>query len=219
MVWDLGLRVFHWVLAALVVAALWLGHLGPIIKTWHFWAGYGIAALLIFRLVWGFCGGRHARFRDFLRGPRVISQYAGSLPERRPSAWPGHNPIGGLAVIVVLLLLAVQVGTGLFADDEVFSAGPLAGTVTEEARQRASAWHGIGGWLVISFIALHLGAMVFYAFWKRENLVLPMITGRKDLSGDINHVTTSPSAPDHADACRRHASRKLGLGRHPAALD
>ena len=218
-VWDLGIRAFHGVLVLLVTAALWLGHFGPIIKTWHVWAGYGVIALLAFRVVWGFLGGRHALFRTLLYPPSVIIAYARTLPRRHPSYWQGHNPLGGLATIAGLALLAFQAATGLFADDEIFSAGPLAGLISEAGRQHASALHAAGGWLVIGFILMHLAAVLFYAVWKRENLVQPMITGRAPPSGDLDDARPNKTQPAGI-RCRSHdpADRK-GPGRDLAAAD
>lgn len=178
LIWDPILRVLHWVLVGLVAGAFWLGHFGPILKTWHFWCGYGIAAVLILRIVWGFVGPDTARFRQFIRGPRSVMQYASSLAVRTPSPQHGHSPLGGWATLALLAALAMQVATGLFADDEIFSAGPMAEYVTEATRQRASQYHAWGGWALLALIGLHLSAIIFYSVWKRQDLVTPMITGR-----------------------------------------
>lgn len=180
-IWDAGVRVFHWTLVVLIAAALWLGHYGPPIKTWHFWTGYAIGGLILFRLVWGVIGGRNARFVNFVRGPGTVTSYARELIKPKPSYWTGHSPVAALSVLVALALIAAQVVSGLFADDEVFNQGPLAQYVGEGIRLQASAWHATGGWLIIYYVIAHVSAVAFYAIWKRENLLGPMITGKRSV--------------------------------------
>ncbi|MCQ0972193.1 cytochrome b/b6 domain-containing protein [Paracoccus sp. TK19116] len=180
--WDPLLRGFHWCLATLVVTNLFLGHFGPAVMTLHFWVGYGIIALLAFRLVWGFVGPAEARFSNFLRGPGAVTRYASHMFRREPSYWPGHNPMGALSVIAMLALLAAQVSTGLISDPEDYiNVGPLAGEVASATSRKAVGWHHLGGTLILILVILHIGIVLFYRFWKREDLIMPMITGRKDV--------------------------------------
>ncbi|MGF1660226.1 MAG: cytochrome b/b6 domain-containing protein [Rubrimonas sp.] len=178
--WDPGVRAFHWALAALVTASWLLGEFGPAIMTMHFWSGYAICALLAFRLVWGVVGPRPARFAAFLAGPKTVLNYARTLPERAPSRWRGHNPLGGWAVAALLALLAAQVATGLVADPEDYiNVGPLADMVSADMRRTATAWHHRIGSALLALVALHVAAVVFYKLWKREDLIRPMIDGWK----------------------------------------
>jgi cytochrome b len=178
--WDPGLRVFHWLLAASVITSWSLGEFGPADMSLHFWSGYLVIALLAFRVVWGFAGPAPARFAHFLTGPRAVLAYARTLRERRPSLWPGHNPMGGWAVALILLALAVQAAAGLFADPEDFvNVGPLAHLTDAAGRRLASSWHEIGGRIVLILVLLHIGVIAFYYRWKRENLIRPMIDGWK----------------------------------------
>ncbi|SEA55451.1 cytochrome b/b6 domain-containing protein [Rubrimonas cliftonensis] len=179
-VWDPALRVFHWALAAAVVTGWVLGEFGPAIMTWHFWCGYAVGALVLFRLVWGFVGPETARFAHFLRGPRPVLAYLREMPERRPSRWRGHAPLGGWATVALLALLAAQVATGLFADpDDYINVGPLAHLIPAGDRLTAAALHALIAKALLAMVLLHLAAVAFYAFWKREDLVRPMIDGRK----------------------------------------
>jgi cytochrome b len=183
--WDPALRVFHWALAAAVVTGWVLGRWGPGIMTWHFYAGYAVAGLLAFRLVWGLVGPRSARFASFLRGPRAVAAYAADLPRREPSRWLGHNPLGGWASALLLALLAAQVGTGLIADaDDYLNRGPFAGDVARQTALAAAGWHVALSKAVLAMVALHLAAIAFYAVWKRENLVRPMLDGWKTVRRD-----------------------------------
>jgi len=120
-VWDLPTRLFHWCLAACVIVGWALGQWGPADRLWHMRLGEVVLALLLFRLAWGFLGGRHARFADFLCGPRALLAYLrGGAP-----GTPGHNPLGSLSVLAMLAVLAVQAVTGLFSDDDALAQGPL----------------------------------------------------------------------------------------------
>ncbi|SIQ54095.1 Cytochrome b [Paracoccus thiocyanatus] len=180
--WDPLLRAFHWLLAFFVIAAWGLGQFGPAKMTLHFWCGYVVAGLLGFRLVWGFFGPAPARFSHFIRGPGAIAGYMRGMFLREPSYWPGHNPMGALSVIAMLAVLAAQVTTGLISDpDDYINVGPLASYVSGATRSKAVGWHNLGATLILILVLLHVAVILFYRFWKREDLVRPMITGRKQV--------------------------------------
>lgn len=183
--WDPLLRLFHWALATCVIVTFLLGKFGPDIMTLHFYLGYTIIALLLFRILWGVIGSRPARFSHFLFGPRKTLAYVATLPKRRPSYWPGHNPVGALSVFALLTALMLQAGTGLFVDaDDFINTGPLADLVSYESAREAAKLHYRLSFVVLTLVLLHLGAILFYRFWKRENLVTPMITGWKEVRKD-----------------------------------
>lgn len=179
-VWDPALRLFHWTLAFLVTASWVLGQFGPSRMTLHFWSGYAIIALLVFRLVWGLVGPRPARFAHFIKGPRAVWGYARGFFSREPSFWDGHNPMGALSVIAMLALLVVQVATGLVSDpDDFINVGPLADQVSRATNKAAVGWHHLGATLILILVVLHVAIVLWYRFWKREDLIRPMITGWK----------------------------------------
>ncbi|SIS93472.1 cytochrome b/b6 domain-containing protein [Paracoccus saliphilus] len=179
-IWDPALRAFHWLLAVLVIANWLLGQFGPNIMTLHFWLGYTIVALLVFRLIWGFVGPESARFSSLFHGPRAVTSYLRDMGKRQPSHWPGHNPLGALAVIAMLLTLFWQVGTGLIADPEDFvNVGPLASKVGSDVATKADAWHALGANIILVLVLLHIVAILFYRIWKNEDLIRPMLTGWK----------------------------------------
>lgn len=179
-VWDPALRLFHWSLATLVIASWLLGQFGPNIMTLHFWLGYAIIGLLVFRIVWGFVGPAPARFGSFLRGPKAVTDYMRHMHKREPSHWPGHNPLGALSVVAMLLALIWQVSTGLISDPEDFvNVGPLAGKVATETSHKAVGWHETGASIILILVLLHLAVILYYRTWKNEDLVTPMITGWK----------------------------------------
>lgn len=179
-VWDPALRAFHWLLAGLVIANWLLGKFGPTVMTLHFWFGYCILTLVIFRIVWGIIGPEPARFSSFLRGPSAIWAYMRHLPRRRPSLTPGHNPMGAVSVVAILLVLLWQVGTGLVMDpDDFINVGPLADQVGRDVNRAAVGWHDLGSNLIFALVVLHIAVILFYRVWKHEDLVRPMITGWK----------------------------------------
>ncbi len=173
-VWDLPVRVMHWSLV-LAVCGSWLTQ--ELEGDWfryHVWCGYAVLLIVTTRLLWGFVGTRHARFTSFLRGPRAILQYL-----RGGAHYAGHNPLGALMVVALLLMLATQAVTGLFANDQIMNTGPLFGYVSNALSDRLTSIHGQLFDLLLAAIALHVAAAFVYLFFKRENLILPMITGRK----------------------------------------
>lgn len=184
-IWDPLLRGFHWLLAASVITTWLLGKFGPAKMTLHFWLGYLILGLLAFRLVWGFVGPETARFSHFVRGPGAIARYVGGMFRREPSYSHGHNPLGALSVIALLAMLAAQATTGLFIDpDDYINVGPLADTVSSATRKSMASWHHFLAPLILILVLLHVGVILFYRFWKGEDLIRPMITGWKMVRRD-----------------------------------
>ena len=149
---------------------------------WHFRFGYVVLALLAFRILWGFVGGTWSRFARFVYTPGSVWRYVrgASRPDEFHDA--GHSPLGSLSVFGLLALLALQVATGLVADDEIANVGPLNRFVPGERALQATSWHqSYGQWLVLALIALHIAAILYYLLRKRQNLVRPMIVGDKPL--------------------------------------
>lgn len=176
-VWDAPVRLFHWVLAALVVFSYVTAKVAGSWMEWHLRSGYCILALLAFRIAWGFAGGTTARFSSFLSGPRSAMDYLRGWRERRGAPVAGHNPLGGWSVVAMLVVLLVQAGSGLFVDDEIFTQGPLAVKVSNATVGRMSAIHDFNQWLVVGLVALHVAAIAFYQLVAKVNLVGPMLHG------------------------------------------
>ena len=174
-VWDLPTRLFHWFLVICGGGAFVTGEFFPTPDLhWHALFGYGVLGLMLFRLVWGVVGSRTARFSDFVKGPAAIRAYLrGQMPVQA-----GHNPLGALSVLAFVVVLLVQTLTGLFNSDEILAAGPLAGAVTGGAASLVSEVHEILPKVLLLLVALHLGALAFYAVKKKRRLVPPMVTGR-----------------------------------------
>ncbi|MBI1273393.1 MAG: hypothetical protein GC131_04845 [Alphaproteobacteria bacterium] len=187
--WDLPLRLFHWLLVALVIAAYVTALLE--MTGLHMALGQITLALLLFRILWGFFGSETARFSGFVRGWRAVLAYASGLFSRRATPHRGHNPMGGWAVLAMLLALFAQTGSGLFSNDDIFSEGPLAHLVSKEASHTATGVHEFNFYFILlPLLGLHIAAVLFYLLWKKHNLITPMITGRdKALSGTVGQMS------------------------------
>jgi cytochrome b len=180
LVWDLPLRLFHWLLVLLVVVSVVSAQIGGNAMQIHMLSGYTILTLLLFRILWGFLGSTHARFASFVRGPAAVISYLRGLRRNEPGGHLGHNPAGAWSVILMLAVLLLQVATGLFANDDISTEGPLAKLVSKALSDRITSVHHLNVKLLFVLIGLHLSAVAFYLFYKRENLVKPMLTGFKD---------------------------------------
>ena len=187
-VWDLPTRLFHWALAVAVIGLIGTGLSG--IMEWHFRLGYTVLALLMFRLLWGFVGGRWSRFAAFVYAPGSVVAYLRG--RAHPDHLIGHTPLGALSVFAVLAILAFQVATGLMADDEISASGPLTRFVSGSVVSFATGWHKAQGkWIVITLVSLHVLAVLFYVLVKRHRLVRPMVSGDKLVSGANGNVAAS----------------------------
>lgn len=178
-IWDLPTRLFHWVLVLLVVFSIVSAKIGGNWLDWHMRSGYCILALVLFRIMWGFAGSHHARFANFVRPPSAIFSYLRGMRDGSAAAQAGHNPLGALSVVAVLLVLLLQASAGLFANDSVASEGPLAKLVSSGTSDLLTRVHKINQYVIFALIGLHLAAIAYYYFAKRENLVVPMLTGDK----------------------------------------
>ncbi|MDO7840735.1 cytochrome b/b6 domain-containing protein [Sphingomonas immobilis] len=176
--WDLPVRLFHWLLVGLLGFSWWSGEQHEM--DWHRLSGYAIVGLLIFRVYWGFAGGRTARFAQFVKGPRAALDYV----RGRYTAAPGHNPVGGWSVLALLATLTVMVGTGLFAVDvDGLESGPLSDYVSFDAGRTAAEVHHLAFNALLALVALHVVAILVYLV-RRKNLIGPMIHGRRTLAGE-----------------------------------
>lgn len=180
-VWDLPVRLFHWTVVILIAISWITAQIGGVAMIYHMWSGYAILTLALFRLLWGFWGGAHARFGDFVRGPGAAFRYVRGLIKGETQYYRGHNPVGGWMVILLLLLLLIQAGVGLFANDDIFIEGPLYPWVSKATSDFLTKIHKLNSDVLLIAIGLHIAAALFYLLVKRENLIWPMVTGYKEL--------------------------------------
>ena len=178
--WDLPLRLFHWVLVLLVAASFVSAWTGGNAMTWHGRCGVTIIGLLSFRVTWGFVGSTHARFARFVRGPAAILAYL-----RGQWQGVGHNPLGALSVLALLALLSCQALGGLFANDDIAFNGPYSNVISKHLSDWITGWHKRSSWLILSLVAMHLGAIVFYTRVRKESLIAPMLSGTKEVPATL----------------------------------
>jgi cytochrome b len=170
LVWDAPVRVFHWLLV-LSFAVAWLTSESERWQLVHITAGYTMAGLVAFRVLWGLLGTRHARFSDFVRGPRAIARYLGSLASRRPEHHAGHNPAGALAILALLALAALTAATGWASYNEI------GGELFEEVHEALAS-------TMLAIVVLHVLAVLASSVLHKENLVGAMVHGRKPVPAD-----------------------------------
>lgn len=192
-VWDIPTRLFHWLLAGLI-GLLWLsGEVGGLSVNaplpWggtlflgnmdiHMLLGEAVLILVVYRILWGLVGSSTARFGHFVRGPRAILAYVAAVARGETPLFTGHNPAGAVMIVVMLLALAVQAGLGLFANDDIFSEGPLAHLVDKDLSDTLTGLHGALFNGLVALVAVHVAAALYYGV-RGKNLVRPMVTGRK----------------------------------------
>jgi cytochrome b len=205
LVWDLPLRAFHWLLV-LSLIGLWTtakadaDYMDWLTKRfdvtwmeWHFRIGYFVIGLITFRIIWGFVGPRHARFVNFIPGPARFFAYLGSLFKRDSKHSIGHNPVGALMVLVILAAVGLQAFTGLFTSDDVIWAGPYNPAVSSALANKMGAIHHLNYIILLWIVSLHVLAIVFYAVYKRQRLVPPMINGYKPAAAVPQHEAIGSS--------------------------
>ncbi|MGB0514311.1 MAG: cytochrome b/b6 domain-containing protein [Wenzhouxiangellaceae bacterium] len=183
-VWDLPTRVMHWLLILLFAVLAWTG-LSRTLPELHLWAGNLLLVVLLTRLVWSAIGSDSARFVHFVRGPRAIIRYLPLLLSRRPTRWPGHNPVGALYVVAILGLLLASCVTGLFYESWAEVRGPLAERVPRAWTVALSDWHGALIWPMLALVAVHVLVTLGYWLFKHENRIGPIFgDGRLRLGHD-----------------------------------
>ncbi len=184
-IWDLPTRGFHILLALCVAGLITTGEIGAM--QLHFWLGYGVLTLLLFRLVWGFVGGHWSRFINFVPTPAKLRAYIQSLRTHEAPHSVGHNPLGALSVLGMLSILLLQVFSGFISDDEIANAGPWTAFVPADWVELATEYHSdVGKVILILLIALHVGTVLYYKRFKNDDLITPMITGDKVLPSETH---------------------------------
>lgn len=192
-VWDLPTRLFHWLVVILVAAAYaseklnWMG--------WHARIGEALLALLIFRLLWGCWGSASSRFRNFVTTPGAALRHLRHVFVHEPDLQIGHNPAGGWMVLLLLALLLGETLSGLYVNNDVADDGPFTAWMPAWAANAITALHSILWYALLAAVALHVLAIAIYAMAKGQNLLRPMITGRKQLPPNIAAPRMAPAVP------------------------
>lgn len=187
-IWDLPIRLFHWLLIALLAFSWWSAEQHAM--DWHRRSGLAIVMLLSFRLYWGSFGSMTARFANFVRAPRAVFGYVRALSSGRYQAKPGHNPLGGWSVVLMLATLVLMAGAGLFAIDiDGLESGPLADFISFDQGRFAAELHHIIFKILLAVAALHIVAIFFYLIRLRQNLITPMIIATAPASGETSRAS------------------------------
>ncbi len=173
--WDLPTRLFHWLFALAVLGAIITNLLEETV--WHSYCGYTALVLVIFRIIWGLIGPHHARFSSFIPS---VSELKNFIKDQKVSPL-GHNPLGALSVVAMLLIVLVQATSGLFTDDEINFQGPLSKFISEDLVKLMNQIHEMNHFLVYGIVGLHLVAIFYYQKIKKNNLISPMIYGDKEI--------------------------------------
>ena len=184
-IWDLPIRLFHWAIVVLLGFSWLSAEIGT--GFWmrlHVLSGLTILAMLLFRVIWGFIGSDTARFTRFLKSPMEAFRHLGHMTRREADTEIGHNAAGGWMVLGLLALLAFQVATGLCANDDAMTEGPLALRVGKETSDWLTHLHDLNFKLIQIAVVLHVLAVIAYRVLKGQNLLTPMITGKKRLPGN-----------------------------------
>jgi cytochrome b len=207
-VWDLPVRIFHWAIVVLLVFQVVSARIGGDMMAWHVYSGYAALILIVFRVLWGFFGSTHSRFASFLAGPAATLRFAKRLFSREAVPQVGHNPLGGWSVIAMIGLLGFQAVSGLFANDGASTEGPFAQLVSIETSNLLTEMHRWNLRLLVLISVMHIAAVLFHLFAKKEDLTTAMFTGVQEV-------------PEAAIRERREPGRKSPLrraaSREPAA--
>lgn len=201
-VWDLPVRIFHWSLVLLFIAAYVTNSLGSDYFVYHLWSGYALIVLVSFRIVWGLVGTYHARFKNFVKNPIATAKYALSILKKKDKHYLGHNPLGAVMVVVLLIAILIQAITGLFTNDEIFNLGPLYAYISDELSLQLTSLHRQLFYWILGAIALHILAVLVHVIFKHDNIVRAMFSGKKNLAASED---SQPQPEENI------SSSKLGL--------
>jgi len=178
-VWDPLVRVFHWILAI----AFFLAYLSEDdLLTLHVWAGYTVGVAIVIRLLWGFIGTQHARFKDFVTPPKVALQYLKDTLAFKARRYIGHNPAGGFMIVLMIASLLITTFTGIAVYGAGEHAGPMATLFVSNAKYWEKFFEGIHEFfanLSMLLVVVHIGGVVIESLIHKENLVRSMINGHK----------------------------------------
>lgn len=194
MVWDLPIRVFHWLFVISIIGAFVSGERGA--TQAHEYFGLAAFGLIVFRLIWGVIGHETARLSRLFTPPHRLLTYIYDVVTRRPDApVQGHNPLGGLAVIALLTVMGTMAVTGLWTGDDILYDAPLtAAGLAPHLAQPMAVWHERVHVLVPLLAILHVAAIAAHRLWLGEKLVSRMIHGGQDSHSDIKKPSPGRTA-------------------------
>ncbi|SBS32234.1 hypothetical protein MAQ5080_02198 [Marinomonas aquimarina] len=192
LVWDWPIRLLHWTMVLLFSGLIITGKGDGDNMDWHFYMGYGLSAVVLARVLYGFIGSDFAKFKQFLYHPVEILQHSKALLIGQGKAYLGHNPVGGVMVLVLLLALSVQWGTGLFISDEIFWFGPFYGMISDDLSSSFASLHHSLPNILLALVALHILAVLYHELRFKERLVAAMLHGKKKHPTDVEKHASTP---------------------------
>jgi len=217
-VWDLPVRLFHWILVVAICTSFSTALIEEIQDTQlHMWSGLLLLGLVLFRIGWGFIGTTYAKFSHFVKGPAAVLSYIQQhLPNRDKQVAaihpvPGHNPLGGWFILLILAILIFQITTGLFANDDIMCEGPLASKLSDAGSSLMTIWHKRIYYVLAFLILLHLGAISFYRLYKKQDLIRPMLTGNQNLLSEAGPECEEDPASQDSSATNWWAAISITL--------
>ncbi len=180
LIWDLPLRIFHWLLVVCIAGAWYTSKQDNDMIDLHLIFGYVTLGLIVFRILWGFIGTTHSRFSQFVPTPSKLIKYIKTFNTNdNTQHHAGHNPMGSLMVLFMLVIILLQALSGLVMNDDIFTTGPYNGALDESIEAILVFIHRNSFNVIIGAIVMHLLAIAFYKISKKQSLVKPMITGKK----------------------------------------
>lgn len=191
LVWDWPIRVSHWLMAFLFTGLIVTGKLQGDLFQYHFYLGYGLSSVIVFRLLYGLYGSKYAKFSQFLKGPKAVFSFMKSMLNGESRVYLGHNPAGGWMVVILLLTLTFQWVSGLFTSDDIFWFGPLNQYASNDWIGQMSWIHHALPNILLALVGLHIAAVLYHELCLKERLTLAMITGKKrtDIASNFNIKT------------------------------
>jgi cytochrome b len=195
LVWDLPVRLFHWLLVIALVAAWYTSDGERGLIEYHLQIGYFVLGLILFRLIWGVIGTHHAKFSSFFPTKSRFIAYSKSTKKDKKHTTIGHNPVGALMVFATLVLFLAQAVSGLFMKDDVFTTGPYFDSVSNSVQKLMSQIHHNAFDIIVAFAILHIAAILYYFFGKKINLISAMITGYKFRQEENEKIVKSSKLP------------------------
>lgn len=178
-VWDLFVRLSHWLVVLFVVFAWFSANFGDAEFKWHSLNGYAIFILVVSRIIWGIFGSETARFSHFVKSPFKVVFYLNRMLRGKAPIFLGHNPAGAWMVVILLFTLLFQAITGMFSSDDILAEGPFVYAVSGNIVSTMTGLHHRAFDLLMILIALHIAAVLYHQFFKKEKLLVAMIIGEK----------------------------------------
>ncbi|MDO6512575.1 cytochrome b/b6 domain-containing protein [Neptuniibacter sp. 2_MG-2023] len=195
-IWDLPTRIFHWVLVSLFLFLIYSGNWDDSLMQWHFYSGYLLSGLILFRILWGIVGTYYARFCSFIVSPiKGLSYLKSTFKGDTSEHFYGHNPAGAMMVVMLILLLMLQVASGLVTSDEVLWEGPFYASVSDALASLGAEVHHTVQIILQCLVGLHILGVITHSILFKEKLVASMVTGtKKDLGNAKPREPVNPVA-------------------------